>query len=83
MPSASDTDISGSRSSTTNNLEIVTGRQLGNSYIYDQAGTPNRQTFINAKGYNREQTYKKRPTSGVLFPRPSKFKISRPQDPYA
>ena len=83
VPSASDTDISGSRSSTTNNLEIVTGRQLGNSYIYDQAGTPNRQTFINAKGYNREQTYKKRPTSGVLFPRPSKFKISRPQDPYA
>ncbi len=83
VPSASDTDINGSRSSTTNNLEIVTGRQLGNSYIYDQAGTPNRQTFINAKGYNREQTYKRRPTSGVLFPRPSKFKISRPQDPYA
>ena len=81
VPSASDTDIDGSRSSTTNNLEIVTGRL--HSYIYDQAGTPNRQTFINAKGYNREQTYKKRPTSGVLFPRPSKFKISRPQDPYA
>jgi len=83
VPSASDTDVNGSRSSTTNNLEIVTGRDMGNSYIYDQAGTPNRQTFINAKGYNREQTYKKRPTSGVLFPRPSKFKISRPQDPYA
>ena len=81
VPSASDTDIDGSRSSTTNNLEIVVGRQ--HSFIYDQAGTPNRQTFINAKGYNREQTYKKRPTSGVLFPRPSKFKISRPQDPFA
>ena len=81
VPSASDTDIDGSRSSTTNNLEVVIGRS--HSYIYDQAGTPNRQTFINAKGYNREQTYKKRPTSGVLFPRPSKFKISRPQDPFA
>ena len=81
VPSASDTDIDGSRSSSTNNLEIVVGRQP--SFIYDQAGTPNRQTFINAKGYNREQTYKKRPTTGVLFPRPSKFKISRPQDPFA
>ena len=81
VPSASDTDIDGSRSGSTNNLEIVVGRQP--SFIYDQAGTPNRQTFINAKGYNREQTYKKRPTSGVLFPRPSKFKISRPQDPFA
>ena len=81
VPSASDTDIDGSRSSTTNNLEIVVGRQ--HSFIFDQAGTPNRQTFINAKGYNREQTYKKRPTTGVLFPRPSKFKISRPQDPFA
>ena len=83
VPSASDTDIDGSRSSSTNNLEIVVGRNLGASFIYDQAGTPNRQTFINAKGYNREQTYKKRPTTGVLFPRPSKFKISRPQDPFA
>ena len=81
VPSASATDIDGSRSSSTNNLEIATG-QL-HSFIYDQAGTPNQQTFINAKGYNREQTYKKRPTSGVLFPRPSKFKISRPQDPFA
>ena len=83
VPSASDTDIDGSRSSSSNNLEIASGRDIGNSYIYDQAGTPNRQTFINAKGHNREQTYKKRPTSGVLFPRPSKFKISRPQDPFA
>ena len=80
VPSASDTDIDGSRSSTTNNLEIVTGRDI---ILIFTMGTPNRQTFINAKGYNREQTYKKRPTSGVLFPRPSKFKISRPQDPYA
>ena len=83
VPSASDTDIDASRSSTSNNLEIASGRGLGASYILDSAGTPNRQTFINAKGHNREQTYKKRPTSGVLFPRPSKFKISPPDEPFA
>ena len=38
-------------------------------------GTPNRQAFVNIQNYNREQTYKKRPTTGVLFPRPRKFDI--------
>ena len=36
-----------------------------------------------SKTIRKNKTYKKRPTSGVLFPRPSKFKISRPQDPFA
>ena len=51
--------------------------------ITDRAGTPNRQTFINARGYNREHTYKKRPLNGVLYPRPRKFDIDPPDTPQA
>ena len=34
------------------------------------AGTPNFFAFWNARGYSREQTMDKRPTSGVMYPRP-------------
>ena len=34
------------------------------------AGTPKFFAFWNAKGFNREQTMHKRPTSGVMYPRP-------------
>ena len=36
-------------------------------------GTPPRFAFWNTKAFNREHTYKERPTSGVLYPRPRKF----------
>ena len=36
----------------------------------DLAGTPNFFAFWNARGYSREQTMDKRPTSGVMYPRP-------------
>ena len=34
------------------------------------AGTPNFFAFFNERGYSREQTMHKRPTSGVMYPRP-------------
>ena len=43
--------------------------------MVDLAGTPPRHAFWNAQNFNREQTYKKRPKTGVLFPRPRKFDI--------
>ena len=45
----------------------------------DHAGTPNRQAHWTAKDINREHTYKKSPTSGVLYPRPRKFQTA-PQE---
>ena len=36
----------------------------------DLAGTPNFFAFWNARAYSREQTMHKRPTSGVMYPRP-------------
>ena len=45
----------------------------------DHAGTPNRQAYWNAQGYNREHTYGKRPASGVMYPRPRKFQTA-PQE---
>ena len=58
-------------------LKIQAGVTAPNGgWIYgDSAGTPSRQAYWNAQNFNREQTYKKRPTSGVLFPRPRKFDI--------
>ena len=41
----------------------------------DAAGTPLKHAFLNVQTYNREQTYKRRPKTGVLFPRPRKFDI--------
>ena len=52
----------------------VTAPNGGFSFV-DLAGTPSRQAFWNAQNFNREQTYKKRPKTGVLFPRPPKFDI--------
>ena len=52
----------------------VTAPNGGFSFV-DLAGTPSRQAFWNAQNFNREQTYKKRPKTGVLFPRPRKFDI--------
>ena len=36
----------------------------------DLAGTPNFFAFWNARAYSREQTMDKRPTTGVMYPRP-------------
>ena len=46
----------------------------------DHIGTPNQQAYWNAKDFNREHTYKKRPTSGVLYPRPRKFDLPRQEE---
>ncbi len=50
-----------------------------NPYFTDLAGTPNRVAFWNTKSFNREHTYKERPTSGVLYPRPRKFDYPPPE----
>ena len=82
VPAASDTDISpGQDTSDKPCLKIKSGSggtapNAGWRFM-DHVGTPNRQAHWNAKDFNREQTYKKRPTSGVLFPRPRKFDLPR------
>mgnify|MGYP001176139332 CR=1 FL=1 len=47
----------------------------GGTRMVDLAGTPPRHAYWNAQNFNREQTYKQRPRTGVLFPRPRKFDI--------
>ena len=48
-----------------------TGYQGNGSYQFAElAGTPNFFAFWNARAYSREQTMDKRPTSGVMYPRP-------------
>ena len=42
----------------------------GGLRMADLAGTPHFRVYLNAKGYSREHTRDKRPTSGVMFPRP-------------
>ena len=42
----------------------------GNFQFAELAGTPNFFAFWNARAYSREQTKDKRPTSGVMYPRP-------------
>ena len=76
IPTASDTNITPTQStySSAGHVKLKHGESQ-QIYLTDQAGTPNRKGFLNAKGFNREQTYKKRPTSGVLFPRPRKFDL--------
>ena len=76
IPTASDTNIIPTQSTytSTGHVKLKHGESQQIRLI-DQAGTPNRKGFLNAKGFNREQTYKKRPTSGVLFPRPRKFDL--------
>ena len=82
VPAASDTDISpGQDTSDKPCLKIKSGSggtapNAGWRFM-DHVGTPNRQAFWNAKDFNREFTYKKRPTSGVLYPRPRKFDLQR------
>ena len=75
-PTASDTNIIPTQStySSTGHVKLKHGvsQQIR---LTDQAGTANRKGFLNAKGFNREQTYKKRPLTGVLFPRPRKFDL--------
>ena len=53
-------------------LRIPKGSNRANgSYTFAElAGTPNFFAFWNARGYSREQTMDKRPTSGVMYPRP-------------
>jgi len=76
VPAASDTDIIPTQTvyNSTGHVKLKHGEPQ-DIHLTDQAGTPNRKGFLNAKGFNREQTYKKRPTSGVLFPRPRKFDL--------
>ena len=82
VPAASDTDISpGQDTSDKPCLKIKSGSggtapNAGWRFM-DHVGTPNRQAHWNAKDFNREFTYKKRPTSGVLYPRPRKFDLPR------
>ena len=53
-------------------LKIPKGDDLANgAYTFAElAGTPNFFAFWNTRGYSREQTMHKRPTSGVMYPRP-------------
>lgn len=62
---------------TAQYLEINANRTQPNGGLtfLDHVGTPNHQTTFNNKAFNREQTYKERPRTGVLFPRPRKFDL--------
>ena len=53
-------------------LKIPKGSDYANGgYTFAElAGTPNFFAFWNTRGYSREQTMHKRPTSGVMYPRP-------------
>ena len=48
----------------------TSGYANGGYTFAELAGTPNFFAFWNARGYSREQTMDKRPTSGVMYPRP-------------
>ena len=77
VPAASDTDIIPSETiyTSTGHVKLKHGAPQ-NIHITDRAGNTNKQCHWNAKGFNREHTYKERPTSGVLYPRPRKFDLS-------
>ena len=53
-------------------LRVGKSANQGNGAIQfaELAGTPNFFAFWNARAYSREQTMDKRPTSGVMYPRP-------------
>ena len=53
-------------------LRVRKGAYQGNGAVQfaELAGTPNFFAFWNARAYSREQTMHKRPTSGVMYPRP-------------
>ncbi len=85
VPTASDTDILPNQDSNPDPcLKIKSGsggtRPNGGWCFGEHMGTPNQQAFWNAKDFNREHTYKKRPTSGVLYPRPRKFDLPRQEE---
>ena len=85
VPTASDTDILPNQDSNPDPcLKIKSGsggtRPNGGWCFGEHIGTPNQQAHWNAKDFNREHTYKKRPTSGVLYPRPRKFDLSRQEE---
>ena len=76
VPTASDTNIIPEETgyTGTGHVKLKNGAPQ-NIHILDRAGTTNKQCHWNAKGFNREHTYKERPTSGVLYPRPRKFDL--------
>ena len=83
VPTASDNDfyplasihVSGQGHVKMKNTQYTGG------YFSDLCGTSQKRVFYNNKEFNREQTYKERPTSGVLFPRPRKFDIPKTDTP--
>jgi len=84
-PTASSSDILPNQDANPDpclRIQAGTGgtRPNGGFCFGDHAGTPNNQAFWNAKDFNREHTYKKRPTSGVLYPRPRKFDLPRQEE---
>jgi len=85
VPTASDTDIDPGQDvwgKPCLKIKSGAGGTAPNAgWVFgDHAGTPNKQAFWNAKDFNREHTYKKRPTSGVLYPRPRKFQTARQEE---
>tara|TARA_B100001250_G_scaffold335992_1_gene302362 strand:+ start:264 stop:2222 length:1959 start_codon:yes stop_codon:yes gene_type:complete len=85
VPSPSDTDIDPKQQgSNMPCLKIKSGTggtpPNGGWRYGDHAGTPNRQAYWNAQGYNREHTHGKRPMTGVLYPRPRKFDLPRQEE---
>ena len=83
VPAASDTNINPTRgsygSTGTDHLELRAGTSSFNAYMYDASGTPNNAMYVNAQAFNREHTHGRRPTSGVLYPRPRKFGLEPPR----
>ena len=82
VPSPSDTDITPDQvvwKKPCLKIKSGTGGTAPNAGLYfgDHAGTPNRQAHWNAKDFNREHTHGRRPTTGVLYPRPRKYLLSK------
>ena len=78
VPAASGTTIDPEQAVFgTKCLQIQNGVTTANggTEFVDAAGTPPKHAYLNVQNFNREQTYKKRPKTGVLFPRPRKFDI--------
>ena len=78
VPTASGLDIDPKQHGGTSPcLKVQSGVTApnGGTRMIDLAGTPPKHAYWNAQNFNREQTYKKRPKTGVLFPRPRKFDI--------
>ena len=85
VPAASDTDILPSQDANPDPcLKIKSGSggtAPNGGWVYgEHVGTPNNQAFWNAKDFNREHTYGKRPTSGVMYPRPRKFNLPQQEE---